>query len=489
MPWLGVALLGFLALTAEASEPLHSSLWGAHGEKWHAASRLPDFSHAGRRGVSSATGATTSVKDFGAVGDGVTDDTEAFRRALREAPPGVIRVPPGRYLLSRPLRINRSGLTLRGEDAVLVCPQPLSVVEPLPSRDSGKARYAFTGGYIVMEGKDAGTRCAIVTAPARRGDRRLVLSKVAGLKVGDLIRLEMNDSDGSLGRHLHADLLDASPTTLKEMKPLVSWVAGITRIDGDTISLDRPLRLDVRPEWTPVVFTYRPTLAGSSIEDLTIEFPGLPKKPHLLEEGFNAIHLRGAFDCLVKNITVIDADNAVIVGGFSRHCTIEGIRVLASRREGITGHHALWVTGGSQDCLFRDFRIETPYVHDLSVEGRANGNVFSRGSGVSLNFDHHRNAPYENLFSALHVGQPRRIWKSSGRGDRGPHSAARGTFWNISGDGKFPTAPAWPQINLIGVPAAPPSRKSDPHHEASSPVSPPDLFEAQQKNRLSTDQS
>ena len=44
-----------------------------------------------------------SVKDFGAVGDGVTDDTVAIQAALSSAPPRRIHFPKGYYLISSPL--------------------------------------------------------------------------------------------------------------------------------------------------------------------------------------------------------------------------------------------------------------------------------------------------------------------------------------------------------------------------------------------------
>lgn len=485
MTRLGTTAVLFLVLAGISQAAPVSELWGAHGEKWTPTSRLPDFSQAGCREWSDPK-VTSSVKDFGAKGDGVTDDTEALTRAVAEAPVGALLFPEGRYVLQGPLRVERSGLVLRGEGpdkTVLVCPRPLSEIEPLASKTPGKARYAFTGGFVVLQGKDEGKKLADVIKSAKRGDKTLTLSNTAGLKAGDLVRLEMNDSDGSLGRHIHGDLDDAAKVTLEEMRPLVSWVAEVKQVEGNVVTLGQPLRLDVRPDWQPTLSSYRPTLANSGIENMTFEFPGTPKKAHLQEDGFNAIHLVGAFNCRVKNIAVIDGDNAVIVGRFSRFCTVENIRVAAAKREGMTGHHALWATGGAQDCLFRDFHIETSYVHDLSVEGRANGNVFSRGSGVALNFDHHRNAPYENLFSDLKVGDPKRVWKSSGRGDRGPHSGARETFWNISGDGVFPVVPAWPQINVIGMRVSSPGKAKSSWVESAEPVVPTDLQEAQRERR------
>src|SRR5580704_1219322 len=58
-----------------------SDLWGTNGELWTASGRLPDFSHAGYHCGEEPLphpGADVSVAAFGAKGDGVTDDTQAF---------------------------------------------------------------------------------------------------------------------------------------------------------------------------------------------------------------------------------------------------------------------------------------------------------------------------------------------------------------------------------------------------------------------------
>ncbi|MBS7337905.1 MAG: hypothetical protein KIG81_08640, partial [Thermoguttaceae bacterium] len=61
------------------------------------------------------TGAVANVLDFGAKGDGTTDNTEAFQKALDSIDPqgGVVVVPNGQYLFTGSLVIPQS-VTLRG---------------------------------------------------------------------------------------------------------------------------------------------------------------------------------------------------------------------------------------------------------------------------------------------------------------------------------------------------------------------------------------
>lgn len=54
------------------------------------------------------------LHDFGAVGDGLADATAAFEAAIESIAAGAVLVPPGRYRLTRPVTIRRSGVVLRG---------------------------------------------------------------------------------------------------------------------------------------------------------------------------------------------------------------------------------------------------------------------------------------------------------------------------------------------------------------------------------------
>jgi hypothetical protein len=484
------------------------SLWGQHGERWTPASQLPDFSYAGYQSGNAPLPdlpVATNVKDHGAKGDGKTDDTAALLAAIKATPSGVVLIPEGRYVLTDVLKLDRSNLVLRGAGVgktVLVIPKSLQQLRPANDVDVDKAAYSFSGGFVALSGADKGTKVADIVTPirastartpiagtqrvpgspdptdlvARRGARTLTLSSVNGIHPGDHVRLQTNN-DPTLGRHLHGDEFDAGPGTL-EYKNFISWVARVTAVDGPTVTLDRPLRIDLRAAWKPELYAWRPTVENVGVEGLTFEFAGVPKKPHLKEEGFNAVFFNGAANAWARDIEVVDCDVAFNVTN-ARFCTVQNITCRANQRTNPTGHHALWARR-AQDCLFDTFNIDTEYVHDLSVEGFACGNVFMNGRGVALNFDHHRNAPYENLFTDIDAGDPKRLWQSSGRGDRGPNSAARETFWNIRHTGtKVPKLPDWPQMIVVGIEGYAPSQATPRHIIESASIQPRNLYQAQ----------
>ncbi|HLU66879.1 MAG TPA: glycosyl hydrolase family 28-related protein, partial [Kofleriaceae bacterium] len=109
-------LLAVGVAESAAAEP--SRLWGHRGERWDPRGRLPDFSYAGYqagRAPIPEVPVVSNVRDFGAVGDGATDDTRAFQDALAAAEGGALLVPAGRYLIRGKLAMRRSNVVLRGE--------------------------------------------------------------------------------------------------------------------------------------------------------------------------------------------------------------------------------------------------------------------------------------------------------------------------------------------------------------------------------------
>ncbi|NUM53302.1 MAG: hypothetical protein HUU46_06640 [Candidatus Hydrogenedentes bacterium] len=476
-----------------------SALWGEAGENWTPDSRLPDFSFAGyHRGEAPlpARAVTHNVRDFGAVGDGIQDDSDAFLKAIVEVEGGVIVVPAGRYLVTKILEIDKPNLVIRGEDpakSVLYFPKPLNDIKPnMGETTSGRptSNYSWSGGFIWIKGKLQRNRLANVATPAKRGERTVAVDDTSQFAVGQEVELRQTDlEDNSLADHLYSGDPRISMEEIKGRTQ--AWiVARITKVEGNNVTLDRALRWDIELRWKPVIHQFAPTVTESGIENLRFEFPNTPYAGHFTELGFNAFAMSETAHCWVKNIQVHNSDS----GGFVSGCfnTIDGV-VFTSEREvdksrKSTGHHG--VTLGGTDNLFTRFDFQTPFIHDLTVSN-CGGNVFSNGRGVDMSFDHHRRAPHENLFTNVDVGKGTRVWLCGGGADLGAHCGARGTFWNIRA-AKSIEAPndkfgPW-SMNFVGV-AMGRKLETNPEgrwfeHTDTGAVLPANLHEAQLARRL-----
>jgi Pectate lyase superfamily protein len=250
-----------------------SQLWGANGELFNPAGRLPDVSYAGYQNgaanppnVSQVINAATQ---YGATGNDTSDDSIAIQRALDAANNGAVFLPAGTYYLDRPVQINTSNVVLHGAGSTSTILRPRVPLDTLLDVSGRDANYGWTA-YVEIAGANLpgtprwptdrenlntrlGTKITNVTAAASRGDKALMVASTAGLAAGQEIRLRMhNPADNSLGCELHDDLacLDAEGQGWFGRQD-VDWVVKITSIVGNMIQLERPLRLDVRTVWTP----------------------------------------------------------------------------------------------------------------------------------------------------------------------------------------------------------------------------------------------
>lgn len=489
--WLGLAACGLAQTT--------SALWGNHGERWHPASRLPDVSYAGyacgERPIPRFP-VTADVRDFGARGDGVTDDSAAFLAALEKAPSGAVMVPPGRYRITRILEIQRAGLVLRGAGpthSVLVFPTPLNDIKPnwgATTTGQRTSNYAWSGGFVWFKGKNAGKRLGTVTAPASRGDKEITTdADLFAMKPGDWIEIRLkDDAEKSLLKHLYSD----DPGNLGKIPAGKHSTAFVTRIralrDGQILT-ERPLRTDIRPAWQPEIIQFLPTVTNSGVEDLGFEFPARAYGGHFSDLGFNGVAFSGVAHCWARNLVMTNADSAVFAAG--RFCTIDSLRCQLgkdSKTHGNTfGHHGVTLSG--HDNLLTGFDFQQRFIHDLTVSGGA-GNVAADGRALDLCLDHHKKAPYDNVFTNLDAGAGTRLWKCGGGADLGRQCGAHGTFWNIRAQ-KTQSHPGGfgpPSLNLVAV--QPENRpRTEPNGRwfeviAPEEIRPQNLHTAQRDRRL-----
>ena len=99
---------------------------------------------------------------------------------------------------------------------------------------------------------------------------------------------QSGDKQNSLLNYLYAD--QAGDTSkLPGDKAKTEFLAKVVKIEGQLITLDRPLMTDLRPEWKARISSLHCQLQESALEDLSLEFPETEYRGHFTEKGFNGI--------------------------------------------------------------------------------------------------------------------------------------------------------------------------------------------------------
>ena len=445
---------------------------------WHEFARTP-FTHpqipyVGRAGYRGGAArfprrpAVADVRAYGAVADGTTDCAPAINRAIAaagRAGGGTVLIPPGTYRIDDLIRIGYDNVVLRGAGSArttLYATRNLTeLIGVYGSRYGGdKSSWSWAGGLIWLA---PNARWASLTAairakawpfegwtgnrrdewqtlttvePARQGSWTVTVADAAGLRPGALVLLRLADDTGhTLLEHMAGGGPGPEAYYWDDKTKLTSyvpyeWPVRIARVQGRKVTLERPLPLDIRPEWDPRLTTHVQALTGSGVEGLTLEAVETPQSQHLLDKGYNGVALQCAYDCWVDDVTVRHVDNGFGLVAASS-CTLRRTRVA-----GRGSHHPYFCREGSHDNLVEDFTIEQRTVpapagtqlHGINVEGLSSYNVWSGGEMQMGTFDSHRGMPFANVRTDITVNNNGR---HGGDASAGPLFGARFTHWNI----------------------------------------------------------
>ncbi|WP_212911677.1 glycosyl hydrolase family 28-related protein [Streptomyces sp. TS71-3] len=447
------------------------ALWDEFRDTPYTHPQIPYVGRAGYRGGERRfprRRVVANVLAYGAKPDGSADAAPAINAAIEAAGAaggGTVLVPPGTFRIDDLIRIGHSNVVLKGAGSgrtkLYATKNLTDLIGVYGSRYGGdKSSWSWAGGLIWLcpsarwdsltaaikakawpfEGwtgnKRDEWRTLTTVGPARQGDRSVTVADASALRKGDLVLLRLADDAGhTLLEHMSGGGPGPEAYYWDDKTKLTSyvpyeWPVRVESVRGDRVTLERPLPLDVRPEWDPRITTHVPELTGAGVEGLTLECVETPQSEHLLDKGYNGVVFQCTYDCWADDVVVFNVDNGFGLVAASA-CTLRRTTV-GGRGE----HHPYFCREGSHDNLIEDFTIEERTVpapantqlHGINVEGLSSHNVWSRGEMRMGTFDSHRGLPFGNVRTDITVNNNGR---HGGDASAGPLFGARFTHWNI----------------------------------------------------------
>jgi hypothetical protein len=473
---IAVAVVAVTGTTAAAAAPNRPEsevplLWREFVRAPFTHPQIPYVGRSGCRGGAARfprRPVVADVTEYGAVADGTTDCAPAINRAIAaagRAGGGTVIVPPGTFRIDGLIRIGYDNVVLRGAGSgrtTLYATKNLTeLIGVYGSRYGGdKSSWSWAGGLIWLapnarwdslvaaiqakawpfEGWTGNKRdeweTLTTVSPAEQGSWTVTVADARHLRPGQLVLLRLaDDADHTLLEHMSGGGPGPEAYYWDDKTKLTSyvpyeWPVRIARVAGREVTFERPLPLDVRPEWDPRLTTHVRALTGAGVEGLTLRAIETPQSPHLLDKGYNGVAFQCAYDCWADDVVVRDVDNGFGLVAASS-CTLRRTRVA-----GRGSHHPYFCREGSHDNLIEDFTIEQRTVpappntqlHGINVEGLSSYNVWSRGEMQMGTFDSHRGLPFANVRTDITVNNNGR---HGGDASAGPLFGARFTHWNV----------------------------------------------------------
>lgn len=441
------------ACPADAGTP--SALFGCQGELWRPSGRLQDYAFAGYgAGMRTIPNPPVGcdVKKYGAVGNGITDDTNAVLKAIADCggtnSGRVVYFPPGKYVITRRIQIYAS-VVLRGagkDTTTLYFPNSLASIDRYVLPAGQFSKYSYGDGLILFGGSYGYQSLGAVLGTPRRGETRLQVTSANGISKNQWVMVTL---DGPAGGGLIVDMMRGCPHALGSnnraaKKNALRHVSRVRSVQGNAVVLERPLPWNVSPAFSPRIALFNPAVMNAGVERLTILFPAKPYAGHWREPGYNGIAFVNMAHSWVQSVRVRNADIAMQVNCI--FCTLTDVSVHADPGRAAQDAQGTWYGHigiglyHSTDTLLYNFLIDADLHHSVSMASFTSGCVVKQGGaspGKRITLDSHRDAPYGNLWQSIDVGSydPSRYatwFSSAGNADySGPNVAAFATYWNI----------------------------------------------------------
>lgn len=306
-----------------------------------------------------------NVKDYGAKGNGVNDDTGAINDAIAAVPTGgVVYLPAGIYLITDTIYL-KSDMILRGDGSVLTS----LIFQGIDTDNRCIGIMRWNG--------DQSTDYVEVTDGMNIGSAEITVSSVSGFEAGDIIEID-EDNDPAWG-------LDAS-----WQSNLPCQMNRIVAVDYSrkTLTLDHHLRHDYSPGQNPRM--RRMVI----ISDVGIEKLYIRRQDAV--EGFT-IEMKYAVRCWIRQIESYMTYRGHVWMGNSFECEVRGSYFHDSFVFGGGGQgYGVACGKGTSDCLIED-NVFRHLRHSMIVGIGANGNVYGYNFSTQRAIDPKHGTPQPDI--------------------------------------------------------------------------------------------
>lgn len=318
-----------------------------------------------------------NVRDFGAIGDGNSDDQPAIMKAIAslKGKPGSIYFPEGTYLLQNTVSLPDS-VNLHGDGA-----------------DRCELRFDLgkKNKNCIVISKNQSSPGISLESGYTKESVRLVCDSSFVFHEGDHAIIFQENGNW-----------DDKP--MRWAKNAIGQIIRIEYVIGDTIYLEDPLRISYLQEFFPKIRKLNMT-SNSGVSCLKISRIDKPEKG-----GGANILMRYAANCFIRGVESNTSAGAHIDIFSSTRILVDGCYIHhAFSYDGVSKHgYGICLNNQSGECLITN-NIFQHLRHSMMVKTGANGNVFSYNYSFDVsrsewpfNFTGdislHGHYPYANLF-------------------------------------------------------------------------------------------
>ena len=349
---------------------------------------------AGYPGEIPAPDTIVNVLDFGAAGDGSTDDYAAVAAAISSlgGAPGVVYFPAGTYLLGTKVNVP-AGTVLRGQR---------------PSNTT--LRFNVIYHCISVAKNESGAFQAVVSGYTAHS-RAITVTDGGAFAVGDYVEIR-EDNDPAW---------NASDWAPK----VAAQILRVSGVAGNTLTFENPLRLTYQAAQNPEIRKITP-IENAGVENLKVE--RLLAGTEAQRNNQFTIQFRYAANCWARGVQSDMGFGGHIGIEYSTKVDVTGCYFNdAHEHDGGGSGYGVRLEFTTGECLIED-NIFKHLRHSMLVQAGVNGNVFGYNysrepdrtewpAELSSDITLHGNYPYANLYEG-NICQ--HIWMDASHGANGP---------------------------------------------------------------------